>query len=340
MTATAIDPSNDWSLKYRPTSMAEFAAPEYIALHVETILKKPPNSILIDGEFGNGKTTLARIIAHSMTDHASDIMEMNAASDTGIDNVRNIVKTAAFRPKGKRRIFIIDEAHGLTHQAINALLKPVEEPPGQVTWIFCSSESSKINRALITRARSITLPAPDKKAVRSRLVAIGMAEGVTKYPAIASMDKDDRKAVVVAMATLASRAQGFRSAVNSFQTLADIVSSMKKSKQSAVLATLKEAGETMKAFGDASGADLIKLVNTDMLAAASQLLRSRGLDTFNQIYFAARDSIQDGHKSAKAAMLMRWCLEAQHWAATSNGDPSVYLASKFASYTLEVNKKK
>ena len=332
---TEIDPSNDWSVKYRPTSMAEFAAPDYIALHVETMLTKPPNSILIDGEFGNGKTTLARIIANSMTAHASDIMELNAASDTGIDNIRNIVKTSAFRPKGKRRVFIVDEAHGLSYQAINALLKPVEEPPGPVTWIFCSSESGKINRALITRARRITLPAPDKKAVRARLVDIAAKEGIAKYTALANADKTERKELIAAMATLASRAQGFRSAVNNFQTLADVVASMKKSNFKAVLDAVKATGDTMKAFGDTSGVDLIKLVNTDMLAAASQLLRSRGVDTFNQIYFAARDSIQDGHKSAKAAMLLRWCLEALQWGANTNSDPAVHHASKLASKTLE-----
>lgn len=329
---------NDWSVKYRPTSLKNFSAPEHVTLHIEAMIQKPPNSILIDGEFGNGKTSLARIIASGLTAHASDIMEMNAASDTGIDNIRNIVKTAAFRPKGKRRVFIVDEAHGLTHQAINALLKPVEEPPGPVTWIFCSSESGKINRALITRARRITLPAPDKKAVRARLVEIGVAEGVTKYPALASVGKQDRKNVVIAMAALASRAQGFRSAINNFQSLADVVGSMKKSKLDTIIDTVKEAGETMKVFNGASGADLIKLVNADMLAAAQQLLRSRGLDTFNQIFYAARDAIQDGKGSAKAAMLLRWCLEAQHWAGLTNGDPATYLASKFATYKLELKK--
>lgn len=329
--------SNDWSVIHRPTTLEKFIAPRHVIDYAQTLMNKPPSSILIEGAFGNGKTTLARIIAQGMTNAPGDIEELNAAEAGSIENIRALIRTAAFRPKDKRRVLIIDEAHGLSAAAATALLKPVEEPPGRVTWIFCSSESGKLNRALLTRARRFTLPEPETAQIREALADILNAEKVGKYSALAKLEKSERKSIMASMCVVAARAGAFRTAVKDLQMLASIVEGMKPTKAEKIAEALKQASASMERFADVRGKDLIKLVMDDKIAAVGVLLRARDASTFNDVYYAARDMLSRGTKSRHAAQLFRWCIEALEWSQLSRLDPGNYLAMKLASTVMEKN---
>ena len=166
--------------KYRPQKWNEMTNQNHIkiALQNEIETDKVTHAYLFCGPRGVGKTTLARLLAKSLncvnrkegefepcnecescreitTSRAIDVIEIDAASHTGVDNVReNIIENAQFRPtKSPYKIFIIDEAHMLTTSAFNALLKTLEEPPDHVIFILATTEAHKLLETIISRCQ-------------------------------------------------------------------------------------------------------------------------------------------------------------------------------------------
>ena len=168
------------ALKYRPKNFKELIGQDIM---VETItnsikLNKLPNAYLLTGIRGVGKTTTARIIAKainckedfinkksseycncssceeiSKSKHL-DVLEMDAASRTGIDDVRELIDSSGYSPtSAKYKIFIIDEVHMLSKQAFNGLLKTLEEPPSHLKFIFATTEVKKIPVTIISRCQ-------------------------------------------------------------------------------------------------------------------------------------------------------------------------------------------
>ena len=168
-----INNSKVLALKYRPKTFDDLIGQDLIA---ETIvnsikLKKIPNAYLFTGIRGVGKTTIARIVAkslnclkgiekickdnlcencHSITNsNHIDVLEMDAASKTGVDDVRDLIEFSRYGPTSSRyKIFIIDEVHMLSKQAFNALLKTLEEPPEYLKFIFATTEIKKFQLQL------------------------------------------------------------------------------------------------------------------------------------------------------------------------------------------------
>tara|TARA_B100000029_G_scaffold485896_1_gene539698 strand:+ start:18191 stop:19846 length:1656 start_codon:yes stop_codon:yes gene_type:complete len=170
------------SLKYRPQNFNDLIGQEVIAktIYNSIKLKKIPNAYLFTGIRGVGKTTIARIVAKALNckngvdklcsdnfcdscdsiinSNHIDVLEMDAASKTGVDDVRDLIEFSRYSPSiAKYKIFIIDEVHMLSKQAFNALLKTLEEPPEYLKFIFATTEIKKIPITVISRCQRFDL---------------------------------------------------------------------------------------------------------------------------------------------------------------------------------------
>ncbi len=149
--------------KYRPTSLTDVVGQEQVTNTLQNSLKqgKIGHAYLFIGPRGTGKTSVARIFAHAVNDFPYqleddylDIVEIDAASNTGVDNIRELREKAIIAPsKGKYKVYIIDEIHMLSKSAANALLKTVEEPPEHVIFIMATTEANKVPITISSRAQ-------------------------------------------------------------------------------------------------------------------------------------------------------------------------------------------
>jgi len=146
--------------KYRPDSfdtiIGDFSS-------IENMLKEPNHNraFLFIGETGCGKTTLARIIAKEVGATEFDITEINCSDDTGVDAMRELVSNMGFTPHGKAKVYILDEMHKLSNNAQQLLLKPCEDVPNKTYIILCTSEPTKVIKALKTRPTVVDFKAID-----------------------------------------------------------------------------------------------------------------------------------------------------------------------------------
>ncbi len=171
------------ALKYRPQVFNDLIGQDVISKTISNSIKinKIPNAFLFTGIRGVGKTTIARIVAKSLNclngfekicteklcsnceaisnSNHIDVLEMDAASKTGVDDVRDLIEFSKYGPtSSKFKIFIIDEVHMLSKQAFNALLKTLEEPPQYLKFIFATTEIKKIPVTIISRCQRFDLP--------------------------------------------------------------------------------------------------------------------------------------------------------------------------------------
>ena len=159
--------------KYRPTKIADVIGQEQVTKPLASALKtgKFSHSYLFTGPRGCGKTSVARIFAHEVNhfpyeieDTYTDIIEIDAASNTGVDNIRDLREKAAIAPsKGKYKVYIIDEVHMLSKSAFNGLLKTLEEPPAHVIFIMATTDAYKVPITITSRAQvyNFQLASPD-----------------------------------------------------------------------------------------------------------------------------------------------------------------------------------
>ena len=170
------------ALKYRPRTFKDLIGQKTTAETIKNSIKidKTPNAYLFTGIRGVGKTTIARIVAKSLNclnetavlcednfcencrsisnSNHIDVLEMDAASKTGVDDVRDLIEFSRYGPtSAKYKIFIIDEVHMLSKQAFNALLKTLEEPPGYLKFIFATTEIKKIPITVVSRCQRFDL---------------------------------------------------------------------------------------------------------------------------------------------------------------------------------------
>lgn len=167
--------------KYRPTELSSVVGQSAAVNAIGKILKRGDvKTFLLSGPSGTGKTTLARIIAAQLGCASKDVIEVDAATNSGVDATRALQDAAQFVPfgKSKRRGIIVDEAHALSKQAWQSLLKSIEEPPEFMLWFFCTTEMSKVPPTIKTRCAAFGLKEVDTTSLRKLLVDVCKAERI------------------------------------------------------------------------------------------------------------------------------------------------------------------
>ena len=193
-------------LKYRPKTFTDLVGQEPIVRTLQNALKteNPSHAYLFCGSRGTGKTSSARIFAKGLNcekmkdgnpcgtcktcidiaeGHLIDIIEIDAASHTGVENIRNIIEKMEFAPTyAKRKVYIIDEVHMLSKGAFNALLKTLEEPPEHVYFLLATTELQKIPETIVSRCQTFIFHRFSLEQLVNRLDDICTKEGFTTTP--------------------------------------------------------------------------------------------------------------------------------------------------------------
>ena len=192
--------------RYRPQRFADLVGQEHVARGLAGAIEsgRIGHAYLFTGARGVGKTSAARIYAKALecehrkdgepcnacglceaiaAGHSVDVIEVDAASNRGIDEIRQLRQNVAVRPAaGRFKTYIIDEVHMLTREAFNALLKTLEEPPPHVKFVLCTTEPEKLPITILSRCQRFDFQSVSPGAIAGRLAQIVEAEGVRMAP--------------------------------------------------------------------------------------------------------------------------------------------------------------
>ncbi len=200
--------------KWRPKRFADLVGQEHVVRALSNALKESRlhHAYLLTGTRGVGKTTIARILAKSLNCETGttaepcgvcqactqidagrfvDLLEIDAASNTGIDNIREVLENAQYTPTmGRFKVYIIDEVHMLSKSAFNAMLKTLEEPPAHVKFILATTDPQKVPVTVLSRCLQFSLRNMTPQQVAGHLAHVLETEGVTfEAPALALLGR-------------------------------------------------------------------------------------------------------------------------------------------------------
>src|SRR5512141_463819 len=192
--------------KYRPQAFDELISQEHVKTTLENAItqRRIAHGYIFSGQRGTGKTTVARIFARCLnceqgptptpcgkcascleiaSGSSMDVIEIDAASNRGINEMRELRESVRFRPARDRyKVFIVDEAHQITSEAFNALLKTLEEPPEWVVFVLCTTESHKIPSTITSRCQHFSFRSVDFQDLVARMAWICQQEGIEADP--------------------------------------------------------------------------------------------------------------------------------------------------------------
>ncbi|MDZ3824668.1 MAG: DNA polymerase III subunit gamma/tau, partial [Pseudoxanthomonas sp.] len=192
--------------KWRPRTFAELVGQEHVVRALRNALDtgRVHHAFLFTGTRGVGKTTIARIFAKSLNCETGvssepcgqcavcrevdagrfvDLVEIDAASHTGVDDVRELIESAQFAPaRGRYKVFLIDEVHMLSRSAFNALLKTLEEPPGHVRFLLATTDPQKLPVTVLSRCLQFNLRRLREEEIAGQMTHILAAEEIAAAP--------------------------------------------------------------------------------------------------------------------------------------------------------------
>lgn len=283
--------------KYRPAEWSKVIGQDHIVSVLANSIEQGTfsHAYLFTGSRGTGKTSVARIFAKALGTNDEDIIEIDAASNRGIDDIRALREAVRVLPfSSKFKVYIIDEVHMLSKDAFNALLKTLEEPPAHVIFILATTELDKVPDTILSRCQVFTFRKPSEAILTETVKKITEQEGKTI---------DDDAASLIAFL-------GDGSFRDTFSILQKVFSASKKREVTRELAEMVTGAPSLRVIRDLYQALIAKNIDklysilraaekehTDILLLAELLLSTMRLSLMYRYSPSLRAEIEENHSA-------------------------------------------